>query len=202
MPRRKMVPTAQVEAPVSSETSTQEVDNPGGKYTDAPLAPPVSTSPTPEPPMAPRPVNRATVGKAGAKRTVWIFVNRNPFPIMLPHPTDAGSPVVFPPCPDTKVKLGMLDFKLHPYYANYTGFRRSLTQEPAPDYLHLDQRSVEKETGVSAEAPVHDLMRMSPDRIVSYIQSIAEHNPDIAQQIANVLQKRSGKAVTQAPPDA
>jgi hypothetical protein len=118
-------------------------------------------------------------------RTVWIFVNRNPFPVHLPHPDDPGSTVVFPPCADRNRHLGMLDFKTHPFFGNFVGFKRSITQEPAPAYLQL--RPVDIEGAESAGQSVYDIMRMPPERIAEYVKWVSQSNPEIAKQIADSL---------------
>lgn len=125
--------------------------------------------------VAPRDVNQ---------RTVWIFVNRNPFVVHLPHPNDPGSTVMFPPCPDRSKPLGMLDFRTHPFFSNFVGFKRSISQEAAPEYLKLRPESVE---GAEESQSPYDLMRMSPDRIAEYINWVKQSNPEIAAQITRAL---------------
>lgn len=164
---------------------------------ETPVSPPSSTTPTPGP-TVPASVPQSSV-EASGKRTVWIYVNRHEFPIHLPHPNDPGSSVTFPPCPDKKQALGMLDFKLHPFFANFVGFKRSVSQEPAPDYLQLDEGHVQRETG-GADSTIHDLMRMSPDRIADYVRFVAQSNPEIASQIAQALPGGNQKMISQAPP--
>lgn len=170
------------------------------------LGPTAIMAPTAVAPAPGVPVPHAGVPQQVAspsQRTIWIFVNRHPFPIHLPHPDDPGSLVVFPPCPDRARHLGMLDFKTHPFFANFVGFKRSISQEPAPAYLQL--RAEDLEGAESQGQSVYDIMRMTPDRIAEYVKTIAQSNPEIAQQIANALGSAApvpaGRSmVSQAPP--
>jgi hypothetical protein len=104
---------------------------------------------------------------------------------------------------DRSRPLGMIDFKTHPYYANYVGYKRSISQEPAPAYLKLRHEDVE---GGGDNTAITDLMRMSPERIAEYIQFIGQTNPDIAAQISTALGNSNpvpaGRQLSQAPPGA
>lgn len=135
-------------------------------------------------------------------RVVWIFVNRNPYVVHLPHPNDPGTTIPFGPCPDRNRVLGMLDFKTHPFYANFVGFKRSISQEPAPQYLGLSPEDID---GAADSSSIYDLMRMPPEKIAEYIKFVAQSNPDIAAQISRSLSAvaapPSGRHVaSQAPP--
>ncbi len=114
--------------------------------------------------------------------TIWMYVNRNPFPVWLPDPNDPGSRVEFPPCPDESVPLGMMDFRTHPFFANFVGFKRSVKQEAVPAYLHITEADVETD-GVA----VYDLMSMPPEAIAQYLSMLQQTNPDIAAQITRGL---------------
>lgn len=130
-------------------------------------------------------------------RTIWIYVNRNQFEVHLPHPDDPGSTVTFPPCPNRSKPLGMLDFKRHPFYANFVGYKRSISQEPAPAYLKLQVEEFNEQTDVT----IHDLMRMSPQRIADFVKTVAVSNPDVAAQISKALEQVGARRiVSQAPP--
>jgi hypothetical protein len=134
------------------------------------------------------------------QKTIWIFVNRNPFPVNIPHPNDPGSTVPFQPIPDRTQVLGMLDFQTHPFYANFVGFKRSLSQEPAPAYLKLRPEDVD---GGGDDSSIYDLMRMSPERIADYIKWVSQSNPDIAAQITRSLSLSApapSQRASQAPP--
>lgn len=177
-----------------------------------------SQAPTPTHPAAPGvPVPQASVpqpdqmmpsGQMSAQvadpnsRVVWIFINRNPFVIHLPHPNDPGTTIPFGPCPDRNQTLGMLDFKTHPFFANFVGFKRSISQEPAPSYLGLSPEDID---GAEDSSTIYDLMRMPPEKIAEYIKFVAQSNPDIAAQISRSLSAvaapPSGRNVlSQAPP--
>jgi hypothetical protein len=96
----------------------------------------------------------------------------------------------------------MLDFQTHPFYGNFVGYKRSISQEPAPAYLALRSQDID---GAVDDSSIYDLMRMSPERIADYIKWISQSNPDIAAQITRALQQSvpapSGR-VSQAPPGA
>ena len=79
----------------------------------------------------------------------------------------------------------MMDFKTHPFFGNFVGFKRSIAQEPAPAYLQL--RPEDLDGAQSSGQSVYDLMRMEPERVAEYVRFIAQSNPEIAAQIANAL---------------
>jgi hypothetical protein len=135
-------------------------------------------------PVSPNVSQNGGTSKNSKGRTIWIYVNRNDFPITLPHPNDPGSAVTFPPCPDRKARIGRLDFYTNPGFARYVGYKRSITQEPAPDYLVLTDKDVE---GAESGGDAPDLLRMSPEKVAEYVQMLAQMNPDIAKQIADRL---------------
>jgi len=135
------------------------------------------------------------------KKTIWVFVNRNPWPVNIPDPRDPGTRVTFPPCPDKKNPIGSLDYKTHPWYGNFCGFKNSIAQEPAPEYLHLREADIEgykAGPGGDEDGDIYDLMRMSPAKLIDYIKYISESNPDIANQISKAMD--TGKRISQAPP--
>lgn len=140
----------------------------------------------------------STAEKKEPKRKVWIYLNRNKFPVYLPHPEDSGSSVCFPPVAKDQV-MGMLDFKTDHRYAAYTGLKSSITCEPAPDYLALTDEDIK----ASEQTSVPDFMKMNPDELVKFVQAAASVNPEIAQQLSNALGVvGKQRKITQAPPGA
>ncbi len=133
--------------------------------------------------------------------TVWIYVNRNPFPVYLPDPKDPGSRVAFAPCPDKEYPLGRLDFQLNPFYANFVGYKSSITQEPAPRYLKLTQEDFVE---LSSDSETYDLLNMSPDKLADFLRNVASANPEMAAQISSALGQTTKRRaiVSQAPPMA
>lgn len=136
-----------------------------------------------------------TPTKDSEGKTLWLYVNRNPFPIFLPDPNDPGSRVAFPPCPDKAKPLGMMDFRTHPFFASFVGFKRSVSQEPVPVYLKMREEDMEAR---ESDGTAHDLMKMDPDTLSAYIKNLAQHNPDVAAQVTNAL--APSRRVSQAPP--
>lgn len=130
----------------------------------------------------------AVAEAATQKRTVWIYINREKFPVHLPDPKDpSGGLVEFPPVPDkaTRLKPGM--YQTHPWYDKFKNVKRSVTKEPAPDYLDL-------EDSIEPSASMHDLMKMNPDQIKTFLGFWAEQNPQMAQElIAGMRQGAPGQ---------
>lgn len=130
-------------------------------------------------------------------RKLLMYVNRNAFPIMIPHPNDPGSSVTFMPNPDKTKPLGVLDFKTNPFYANFVGYKRSLSQETIPAYTGVTERDIEG----SGKSSIRDLMRLTPEEVLAYIQEVGQTNPDIASQMTRALSAVGGR-VSQAPAGA
>lgn len=119
-----------------------------------------------------------------------MYVNRNKFPIFLPHPNDPGSYVDFPPCPDKTKPLGMKDFRTHTFFANFVGFKRSVSQEPVPAYLNMSEKDIEGLESVN----IHDLMKLTPEDVSKYVEMVSRSNPDVAAQISRALSVGAGAA--------
>ncbi len=145
------------------------------------------------------------------KRTHWIFVNRQVYPVHLPDPFDPGSSVRFPPVPDKKTTLLSGMYQVHPFFDHFTRIKRSIVKEPAPDYLDANFANVP--TGPT----IHDMLNMHPDAIKGFLEMLKERDPEMAAEIAasfhgkpgtparpnvpNPLQPSKGP-ITQAPPGA
>lgn len=118
---------------------------------------------------------------AAAKRTVWIYVNRQVYPVHLPDPTDPGSSVRFVPVPDKKTTLVPGMYQTHPFFGHFVRLQRSISKEPAPDYLALTTEQVQ------GGPTVHDLLNMNPDALKGFLAMLAEKDPEMAAEIASSL---------------
>lgn len=144
-----------------------------------------------------------------ARRSTWIFVNRQKFPVHLPDPVDPGSFTVFPAIPDAKVTLRSGMYQTHPFFDHFTRIERSISKEIAPDYLKLDTSHVPK------GPTIHDMLNMDPNAIKGFLAMLAERDPEMAANIVSSLRPGAAQArpnvpnplqptkpISQAPPGA